>query len=495
MSPLRGIAIGAKDIISSLLPLCGASSVEHPKHFYYETYEEITANLTPEQKTELEYSIVPEGTPAEWNRIMDLLTTGVIDRTVFDIPSFHLYALKAFKCGLIDGMTFTTSQLFYNAYRNQTFKTNARFIPLFIDQAINPEAWNIIVASSDSDHLEGRAQGRTREEIARFFELMREAPPLNRQFMLLPNKTDLGDSFGSKRIVNDNYKLLTFHNSAGNGERIINSKAMFQAILTCRGGASAPFLITRFLLSPVEQLESEMLENKRDFCLNFAGLTQVTEADGVVCDLRFNEVEMHDGFHGEEVTSTPVEVRKILYGMARISLALAEKQQNPELKQYFMTLRDTFVDMDNDHYLNDTSQSVFKQWCVIWGNIFAAKVSTTNNYNPENETNFIDQLFTVGEGKLFLEDLILHADEYKKTYGIDVKELINLRKIELPQDAEKQLLYTKKMAIQASQLLTNKVKEKSLINHLFTSSQPMTIRAIKLIREKMIPFNTAVATY
>lgn len=437
--------------------------------FYNETYDEIVANLDPTQLNELEGKMQGTPDPTIYNQIIEAIQSGNLTDELFDIEDFELYALLALRNNLIDGSSFTTSQLFFNGYRHNRQIAQRRFIPLFMNNTVNLEAWHILLDSAKSDNLDGREGGRSEAELADFFRLMGHATAINQQFMLVSERDLKSKTMGQIVIREHHFKLLSsYRHLNGTLFRILPSKAMFQACLSCRGGNDTPQLVTRFGLSPAEQLKVEILDKKRDFCLNFKALPQVLTADQITCDPTYNEVELHDFLHGELVTSTPYEVRFKLYGLAELCHNLAAKIANEDQKKFFEQLEERFIDMEHYDYLksDDFSEEV-KFWSLLWIYIKDTLIRSNPIISMLEADEIFKGFFLQETGDLFLQALIDQADQLKKNYQLDLQDLIELRKLSVDEETPETHHMVKKLALLLRQKITSRLAKKSLFKVAF----------------------------
>lgn len=289
-----------------------------PVHQSQENYEEVTANLSHEQLKELDdkLSTIPLGYPLEV--AYGVLTGELETLALFKDPEFPYYALKALKIGKIDACAFTTSILFYNA-SFYAAKTNTPIVKISLFDGLSPSttAWDMVRTSSE-DPRDSYEFTLPPSRTQHFFDLCRNLPPLEQQFLLVPEEKP-GERTLGLRLKEVNFRALIFYK----GCRVIASKGMMQAYLQAQGPSAAPRMITRLGLSEPAALGAQSLRNERDFCLNT--LFPVDSADGFPVDVRYNDVENHDFYHASVFRTIPEYDRVRLNAAACLFSKIADQ--------------------------------------------------------------------------------------------------------------------------------------------------------------------------
>ncbi len=399
-----------------------------------ETYTDLVENLTDAQKQNLEFKLnsLPDQNFV-LKEVCEALSKGDIRAP---IKNFSMYFLLALKKQLIDGLTYTTSQLFLNVLNRLGDKNKAEFVPLFIDAAINPRAWNLIEETLKPfpgsqykgeiiiNNEEDPYPRMTKEQLKVFFDLMRILPPLDQQFILLPDPDPIEKK--NVALANTITKRLNhtlFHkfnvfcrlsDKEGKPKRMIPSKGMIQAYLIARFGEHAPTLITNYGLSPFATLKKGIPIKERPFCLNpppEAELPMVWTADKLACDICANECEYHDFYHGEIFGEIGRDQKKF-YACGQFFEQLA-KELSPEDKNLELVKKasEKFYDMEHADYK-------FFAKLDLPSSDLAAPFWSAFTYRMLNMD--IKIVFK------FINELIDKVDFYKEEYDITLWSLIRI---------------------------------------------------------------------
>lgn len=328
---------------------------------YSETYNDVIAYLDQDERQSLEFAMIHFA--GQTDRVQRALFNANLLDPVFQDVDFPLTALRAFKEQKIDGLAFTTSQLFYNALHHNRNDPQLRVVPLFIGQNINPEAWNMVLLSSSEGEPATHYFSLTPARMTRYFELCQRLPRLEQQYLALPKRQRTGSKTIAERLDEIHFTaLISYKEKSGQTTRVMASKGMMLAYLKARSEAFAPRMITRFKLSPVDKLRDLICLNARDFCLNFMPLTPVRKADSYVCDLETNDCEAHDWYHTNVFLNVPLMHRIRFYALAVLLENLPATH-----KQMGRPLAEKLIDMEHRGYIGSISTKTLE--LVFWKTI------------------------------------------------------------------------------------------------------------------------------
>lgn len=387
-----------------------------------ETYVDLMMNLDQSEKAQLEREM--EALPKNDKTInLDLVTKAIhspdLEDSIWEHLQFPLYALLALKERKIDGMDFSTSQLFYNAMNHPNNKGQVKVIPLFFGSSYNPQAWQLIEETvepfvsqyheeknfpADSPYVESYGLGRpfmTSKQIRIFFDMMARLHPLQRMFLLVPEpqplswkrNMELQENLRKGSVTEAiNVKTPQFNVFCRVSDklfkkplRMIPSKGMMQAYIFATGGDCT--LISQFRLSSFNYLEEGILQKERSMCLNFTFLPKISEADEYPCLLEVNEVEFHDFYH-IDIMSLLKEDRKKFYGFAVLLQKILTKNsilaKNRHLECSIRNLHEFIVQMEAIPYREFISfqgeSEKLPSEALFWASINDfLRVATSNN--------------------------------------------------------------------------------------------------------------------
>ncbi len=444
----------------------------NPPLYYFEgrrleKYRDLIANLSEVQRVKLEDKI---GLIADHQveTAVEAILRGDLSAPVFKDNDFPLSALLALKEGLIDGLTFSTSQMFGNALNWAKPWTEFEIIPLFNGDAINDRAWRLIKETckpfmvtqfSHEIHEIENEYGYEDErpllnddQLKTFFALAKELPAIDRQFLVFreTNPINLKETHQTTVSVMINTQAFNALSRISDSEtgsplRMVPSKGIIQALLIAKWGESAPTLISRFLISPSPALAEEIPVNERDFCLNFSHLPLVTKADLRDCDLSLNEVEYHDGYHGYIFGSIPAASRIKFYECAHIFKNWMEEEAHAKSKSRFAfeCAFDSIVDMEHGIYtLYKKEEIVNLEEEIFWTSIVHSIIKSSSIYfyiHPKAhqlKAEKVKELFRSKVFKVFVNKIIDYADDYRRK-GIKLDYLLSDEKNVIDSNKEK----------------------------------------------------------
>ncbi len=401
-----------------------------------ETYNDITENLTLDQKQALEDKLnsLPDQ-ESVLNKVCEALSEGEIQDS--PIENFSLYCLLALREQLIDGLTYSTSQLFLNVLNRLVDKNKAEVVPLFYDDDINRRAWklieetlkpfprtqyrNEIIKSNEYDPY----PRMTSEQLTIFFDLMRTLPSLEQQFILIPDPNPIGKtktpvrtvSFEINDLIHRPNVLCRVSDKEEEPKRMIPSKGIFQAYLIAKHGKYAPTLISSYGLSPVNVLKNGIPKRERPFCLDPTPelvqlLPLVRKADLVLCDFRVNECPYHDVYHGDLFGDARDDQMKF-YAVGEICEDLAKK--NAEVFESANTIAEQMYDMQHLAYteFGKITLPASDRAAPFWLSIV--------RWLPEKDRYAKDQIIT----EIF-NKLIDQSDSFKEKYDLTLESLIQV---------------------------------------------------------------------
>ncbi len=508
INPFYLINPNATNVDPKLLPGKGV----HTPYFEgrrVETYTDILENLTPPQREAIEMKLnhVDQGRLKD---VCEALAKGDITAPITQMKNFSFYCLLALREQLIDGQTYTTSQLFLNVLNRLEDKSKAEIVSLFIGEAINPRAWNLIQETlkpfPDTQYQNETKKSNaydpcprmTPEQLKTFFDLMRRLPPLERQFILIPDPNPIGKLKTPTKTITVRIQLL-FHSSnalcrvsdkEGEPKRINPSKGMYQALLIAKHEEYAPTLITNYNLADIVVLKNGIPRRERPFCLDPTPemesiLPPVPEADGFPCDIRVNESGYHDGgYHGDVFGDTKDDQMRY-YAVGQICEDIAKEMSSPEASELAKMIADKIYDMDNTAYkifgkVNlPFSDRAAPFWYVI-----------TRRLNGDKFTNergmIINEIF---------HKLIEQADQFKEKYDLTLESFIqvNFSKyahiVTQAQVSTKNLFQGVILQAEAVSSLIERVEGKKMEELIQLSKHPtsylLRTQALKQLRKKV----------
>lgn len=416
-----------------------------------ETYEDLMMNLDQSEKGQLEREM--EALPENDKTInLELVTNAIhnpdLEDSIWEHSLFPLFALSALKEKKIDGMDFSTSQLFYNAMNHPKNKGHVKIIPLFINNSYNPQALALIEETlepfvsqyhneqeipNDSPYADTYGLGRplmSSAQIPVFLDMMARLRPLQRMFLLVPEpqplswkrNMELQETMNGSVSEGINTKTPNFNVFCRISDklfkvplRMIPSKGMLQAYIFAIGGNCT--LISQFKFSSYDYLKRGILVNERGMCLNFAFLTQIDTADTIPCHLEANELEFHDFYHIVVMSFIIKQDRRKFYGFAILLERILEKE--PTLKDLIHSLYESVVEMEAIPYqklisLQEEDVELPRE-PLFWTSL---NVYIKYLWECKSDPTDIPRVY-----QLIISELVNNADEYQKDFELNVEFL------------------------------------------------------------------------
>lgn len=313
------------------------------------------------------------------------------------MSDFPMLALAALKQGKIDGISFSTSQIFYNVLTHPDNYKKTKIVYIFSSRGqINPRAEYMIdetmaLASSsreafaikELEKLEDAGLNRllfdeqskalnyiltytknlqgeydwTLQEKRNFFDLLSLLPKSERSFLHIPDhEFDSTEETLTRRINFDVlFNQLSRFLLNGKPRIMIPSKGMMQAYLYATRGPKAPRLRSQLSLCPWRGIYKGMKKNWRPLYIYFKPLAHLAPKiiDQHVPALHSADAEKHDSYHGIRFADVPIPIRKLFVEMAHKlwpSLICASPK-NASLTELFLeNLAKAIMDMEHSFY-------------------------------------------------------------------------------------------------------------------------------------------------
>lgn len=322
--------------------------LEAPSPQGAKAYNEFIRRVSPEEKKQIErrlYKIIHS--PSFRNDVNALeiaLQTQNWSAPTFQNKNYPYLALAALHEGMITSEALATILIYYSA---QTETSNIKTVPLFIRGEINEEAKRLIIETWPSDkNMEGN--------ISAFFEKMRQAPPSQQQFFLIPYDQDKEYASGDAEkmtfagdIHSDRVGFNTF-GACSQSRHMLPSVGMMQSFLEVTGGPHAVKINPVIGLSSEKDIHDNGLNNERDMGLLFPDISFPLYADGSPASgFRF---WYHDFYHSSLCTLIPPKHRHLFIEFA--DTILSHDPRDSQLKDAW----NAFVDMEMVEYRPQTSE-------------------------------------------------------------------------------------------------------------------------------------------
>ncbi len=402
----------------------------------WETYENLTENLTSEELRDLEKKLdLIRIFTAQIDEAVEAITKGNVENPIFSNHHFPLFALLALKEQRINGLEFTTSQLFFNALKGLPHE-NVEVIHLFEGKNINPRAKACIEQTAklflDLQEIKGisiqKLSLMDESQLQLFFQLTGELSDLERIFLLVPdpNPVHLHLPHDYKNTISTKI-LLNYFNLFG---RLVDSKKFFRMIpskgmvlsyLKATSRDHPITLKTYFKLNSFLKIKDNVSHNEWPLCLNFSFLEPIQLADGKTCDTKLNELEWHDIYHSNAFNYIPLLDRKkfcvcgdIFNGFQDsegIGKKIAQSIYNMEHVDY------QIFDFQKLPILH--KDQIF--WVALARCIFR-KLTSKRKANYKQEDNpLVEQ---------FIKTIMDNAEFYKKNYNLSLDYLFPFRIVE-----------------------------------------------------------------
>ncbi len=439
----------------------------HPfKNHCIEKFEVVTEHLERSQVEALESKMaaLPD-VDGQLEILCNVLKEADFKAPIWNDADFPLYCLSALKKEMIDGLAFSTSQLFFNVFSHSKTKEDVEIVPLFIDEAVNDLAWGLIketiepfsgvqshfyqqFVKKSKDHYERM----NKEQLNNFFEEMRNLPLLDRYLLLIPDPNpicldlDVDSKETISNMINTNLEVK-FNNfcrisdKKENPMRMIPSMGMLKVYLHVMGGENAPILISRYGALSSAALQKGILENELDFFINSSHalasiIPQKTTVKKFDCELCANELEYYGFFQAEIFRRIPKSHRRMFEVCRKILEGIANDADNMNKKNNIIESYKKLYEMEHVIYLNKDVplEGEARFWIVI-------------------ALNLHEEAF--GE---FIHKLMGDRDFYQSEYKISLKGLINTC-FEGFQEHIKKDYYSRAMCLQ--KIAKDYIKERS----------------------------------
>lgn len=440
-------------MINNVLPLNAPLSAANatppssklPKQFSNETFTEVISYLTADQKMEIyaKLSQLPD-TDRLTQEVADALNQNNLLSPILLNKDFYFYALLALEKGLITGMAFTTAQIFHNTASEHQLD-EMQIVPLFKDNQVNPEASDMVDQTSEilSDVKFATKELRTKavnailaqkgvpnpqlpsylspQEKAKFFEIMKTLPPLEQQYLVVPDNRSRVVSNDLELIINDHILQSLAVRGCGilsrftiNGRQYLAmpSKGMVQAYLIAKFGDNAVTMVTREGLAPFEDMQNMILKGQRPAAID-SSMHPIDKADGYKLVRKFNECFLHDVYHAILMSYIPKEERLKCYGIGVLfQKALKELHSVGEIED-LQAMYASMIDMEHSHY----------RAMILSGRPITAKVFWETLFFKFAQDNKISKA-TIS--KAIAKELVENGDEYRSKYNLGADSLDKL---------------------------------------------------------------------
>jgi hypothetical protein len=441
-----------------------------------ETYSDLVINLDKKTRESLENKMnhLHDPEARKLNQVLDSFNSSPLSNSIWNDEEFPLYALKALKEDLIDGMDFSTSQLFYNVINHPKNKKACRFIPLFVGNTFNPEARKLIIETLKPCIIQGVELSKYEETIHNlkndfmtgkqtdlFFNMMRQLNPIQQMFCLILEPCPLvgeqaillKNNLLNKSVVDGiNLKEPGFNvfNRLTNQLdkrywRMIPSKGMMQMYLYATGRCST--LISQFGLASLDNLEQNFYNHERPMVLEFKYLDRVNQADGLPCREGAIEDSFHDCYHIDISSSTEDDLNK-WKGMKRVIIENKTSERDSIVKNFYQFIDEKILDAEHVSYQNyrilkqkEESGILEEQApeCLFWNSINFIFRNSIEQFSlilkdpslEKKDSAIFKQASTITKRydsilKKLMETVINRADEYQFFYQLNLEFILNL---------------------------------------------------------------------
>lgn len=443
-----------------------------------ETYEDVIINLSIEEQRWLEAKMQELPNQSNFfNLLGEALTKPSLSDPIWSEPLFPLYALLALKQKKISGMTFSTSQLFYNVMNHPANKGKVQIISLYNEETINPSAWNLIQETAQPFQSQFKNEIKissylpfmTSKEQSALFDLMRKLPSLEQMFLLIPepnpmtshiremvrqsNAGTVTEIIQSQELgFNVFGRLSNLH--LKEPMRMIPSKGLMQAYILVTGGDSS--FITQIGLANDKVLKQGILLNERPMSLNFSFLKKAQQADGYECLEEANEEAYHDFYH-IDIFKLIKQDRPKFYGMSEALQKIAF--QYPSVKGVADILDRDCIDMQHVMYSYFHLARTSLQQVPPKDALFCASISLCLELSVKKKKEHREKYPELC--LLIANELIQNADFYRDHYGITLDFLLSFDQFRILDPLKSQHFHEIACLI---------VKTNSTLNHLLDTS-------------------------
>ncbi len=304
--------------------------------------------------------------PDRYAKFLDEVKAGNLNQ-IHSIKNYPFYALKAVEQGSINRTDFATIMMYWSS---QTAWKPC--IKLFDEQGNpNPLARDLIQQTLP---LSNGKLFLSEKELNEFFTVMKNAPPLQRQFFLEDPQIRLeGEKLSVRdRIADENvYGMNVFSKCTYNSQNkvMIPSAEMMQSFLHVKFEKNAIKMNFVLGLSTAGQIRENGLSQTRDVALRFPEIYAPNEADGFLA--KGTDFTYHDFFHSTIASCAPHEDQKKLIAIADAinSTITSEERKHPSIEiRNKIKWYELFVDMEVTQYY----ATKFRE---ITGNMFFNQVS------------------------------------------------------------------------------------------------------------------------
>lgn len=318
-----------------------------------------------------------------------------------DAKTDHLIALYAVHQGLLSSMQFATFQCFQKAH--QLAKNDSCLISLFLDDAVNPAAKEILNASFKP--LIGKKKSKA------FFSKMRQLPLSERKFILYsqaeaPN--GICQRLNSIGIPLFGGPFADPKNPEKVYNRLFLSAGMMQTLLDVMYGQQAVKLNFVIGFSSINDIFNNSLFNQRDMIVPF--LDAPAPRQVVTYNAYGLDATIYDLYQAIVASSIPQEHRLgVLLFAQGIKCLRTLTNLSEEDKNYYDAIYKIAVAMDHINYYKKI-MAIERQFCCMIGTVFVrARLNSTeaeipaflmsqghllqvyNQHYKENEMPLLDQ--------------------------------------------------------------------------------------------------------
>jgi len=201
------------------------------------------------------------------------------------------------------------------------------------------------------------------KQQARFFELMKEVPPSERTFFLVPDFQHRdGAAYSISQAIEHNLGINVFNRVVVDGKtmRMIPSFAMMQAFLQAFAGEELAVRMNPGLgVWEWEDIRNDHLEGRRVLGLPFPGVKLPHEADGYSVPQDYDFI-YHDFYHAFILSLVPFQHRKAFMAIEKVLRDFQEEMTNKTKKMYVQKFSEALIDMEFTSYRRETI-SAFKK--------------------------------------------------------------------------------------------------------------------------------------
>ncbi|OJU81968.1 MAG: hypothetical protein BGO10_03725 [Chlamydia sp. 32-24] len=264
-------------------------------------YKEMIKRLENVSEIEQKVEIITKENLEEIKLLIDQFNAHDFSHPIFSSPETPLLALAAYKANLIADTQIATLLMILAENRVKKEDSEFTFVPLFIDDSINPEAMRLVELKSGNE-----IYNMTDEKVKLLFEKMKDLPPSEQGIYIHKSAHHPKES-----IKNDFQRLLFQPLSIGakSSEKVIPTVGLFQTFLNTQYGENAVQLSPVIALSSFRDIETKAIGKIRDLGLDLIGKETPPVADGYL--MEGSDVTVHDMFHAAAVSAGPVEIRKL----------------------------------------------------------------------------------------------------------------------------------------------------------------------------------------